>query len=164
MARAEEPPPKLRRDTRLESEGAEFLVLGSLLAEGIPAWKAYTNFPGFDIAAGTVGKGVTCRIQVKSAFQTGSRGFQIKNFDSDFICFVRLNRGRSARRTRTANDGRQPPDIFVIPTRVAKRAWEQTDLGWAAVRLSRIRNPDQYLFAWGLIADFLKAKSRRGRT
>jgi hypothetical protein len=71
----------IRRDTRLESEGAEFLVLGSLLAEGIPAWKAYTNFPGFDIAAGSVGKG-TCRIQVKSAFLTGSRTFQIKNFDN----------------------------------------------------------------------------------
>jgi hypothetical protein len=29
-----------KRDTRLEAAGAEFLVLGLLLAEGIHAWKA----------------------------------------------------------------------------------------------------------------------------
>jgi len=40
-----------RLDTRLEGEGAEFLVLGHLLVEGIEAHNAYTRFPGFDIIA-----------------------------------------------------------------------------------------------------------------
>jgi len=37
-----------RLDSSLESAGAEFLVLGHLLIEGIQAFKAYTNFPGYD--------------------------------------------------------------------------------------------------------------------
>jgi hypothetical protein len=49
-----------RRDTRRQSEGAEFLVLGSLPAEGISAWKAYANFPGYDIVAGDVAKQTIC--------------------------------------------------------------------------------------------------------
>jgi hypothetical protein len=38
-------PSASRRDTHLEAEGAEFLVLGHLLAEGIEAHKMYTNYP-----------------------------------------------------------------------------------------------------------------------
>jgi hypothetical protein len=40
-----------RQNTRLESEGAEFLVLGNLLADGISCYKAYVNFPGYDLFA-----------------------------------------------------------------------------------------------------------------
>ena len=95
-----------RRDTRLEAEGAEFLVLGSLLAEGIPAWKAYTNFPGYDILAGDINNQRICRIQVKSRFVTGAAGFPISNLDCDFVCFVRLNRGSRGYLQRT-RDGNQ---------------------------------------------------------
>lgn len=41
-----------RLDTRLESEGAEFLVLGQLLIARIPTYKTYTNMPGWDLVAG----------------------------------------------------------------------------------------------------------------
>jgi len=40
-----------RLDTKLEAEGAEFLVLGLLLVEGIQATKAYTRYPGYDLLA-----------------------------------------------------------------------------------------------------------------
>jgi hypothetical protein len=40
-----------RKDTKLESEGAEFLVLGFLLLNKISAFKAYVNFPGYDLIA-----------------------------------------------------------------------------------------------------------------
>ncbi len=40
-----------RLDTSLESAGAEFFVLGHLLIEGIQAFKASTNSPGYDIIA-----------------------------------------------------------------------------------------------------------------
>ena len=36
------------RNTRLESEGAEFLVLGQLLLRGIPAYKTCTNMAGYE--------------------------------------------------------------------------------------------------------------------
>src|SRR6266700_247866 len=117
------------RNTRLEAEGAEFLVLGSLLAEGIPAWKAYTNLPGYDLLAGNIARQRICRIQVKSRFATGASGFPISNFDCDF---VRLNRGsrshlrlsKTGRQPRAdLDDGRLPPEIYVLPKRLVKRAW-----------------------------------------
>lgn len=41
----------MRQDTKLESQGAEFLVLGHLLIAGISACKAYVNFSGYDLTA-----------------------------------------------------------------------------------------------------------------
>lgn len=38
-----------RLDSFLESTGAEFLVVGELLIEGIEAYKAYMRHPGYDI-------------------------------------------------------------------------------------------------------------------
>ena len=41
-----------RQSTKLESEGAEFLVLGYLLVEGLQAYKMYVNMPGYDVLVG----------------------------------------------------------------------------------------------------------------
>jgi hypothetical protein len=160
-----------RRDTRLEAEGAEFLVLGSLLAEGIPAWKAYTNFPGYDILAGDIRRQRLCRIQVKSRYQTAARGFPIGNFDCDFVCFVRLNRGSRSylqqrqNRRRAASElesGRLPPEIYVLPRRVVSRAWTPgAPFGRGGVLLANINNPQRYLHNWELISTFLATPPRR---
>jgi len=40
-----------RQDTKLEAEGAEFLVLGQLLLQRIPTYKTYTNMRGYDLVA-----------------------------------------------------------------------------------------------------------------
>jgi hypothetical protein len=63
-----------RRDTRLESEGAEFLVLGQLLIAGVEAHKAYTRYPGYDLVAINPDRDRTCRIQVKSRWATDYDG------------------------------------------------------------------------------------------
>jgi hypothetical protein len=52
-----------RLDTSLESAGAEFLVLGNLLIEGVQAFKAYTNFPSYDLIATNAEKNRSCRVQ-----------------------------------------------------------------------------------------------------
>ncbi|MFN2366285.1 MAG: hypothetical protein ABR523_07480, partial [Desulfurivibrionaceae bacterium] len=82
-----------RRNTRLEAEGAEFLVLGRLLLEGIPTFKAYINYPGYDLSAVNADKNISAKIQVKSRYRTNWDGFIIKNLDSDFVVLVTLNRG-----------------------------------------------------------------------
>jgi hypothetical protein len=93
-----------RLDSRLENVGAEFLVLGHLLFEGIEAHKAYTNYPGCDIVAVDPETRRQCRIQVKSRWATDyNRTFPIKNFDCDFVVVAALNRGFA-----TAAAGRQP--------------------------------------------------------
>ena len=82
-----------RLDSRLEAEGAEFLVLAHLLIEGIQAIKAYTRFPGYDLIAADPENGTSCRIQVKSRWATDyDRGFPFTNLDCDFVVLVALNR------------------------------------------------------------------------
>ena len=67
-----------RRDTKLESEGAEFLVLGNLLLNRISAFKAYVDFPGYDLIATNPETHRSARIQVKSRWQSDWNGFIIK--------------------------------------------------------------------------------------
>ena len=86
-----------RQDTRLEAEGAEFLVLGQLLIKGIPAYKTYTNLPGYDLVATWPETNKSARIQVKSRWRTDAPGFIIKDLvNCDFVVVVKLNRGNKS--------------------------------------------------------------------
>ena len=38
-----------RLNTQLQATGAEYLVLGNLLIQGIEAYKAHFNHPGYDL-------------------------------------------------------------------------------------------------------------------
>lgn len=147
-----------RLDTSLESSGAEFLVLGHLLVEGIQAFKAYTNFPGYDLIATAPEKNLSCRIQVKSRWATDfDGGFPIKNFDCDFVVFVQLNRGYRYRRKQTQeDDGRRKPQFFVFPVAVIQTA-QAPDSSWGKVFLRHIEDCESYENRWDLIAEFLEA-------
>ncbi len=150
-----------RRQSTLESQGAEFLVLGLLLAEGIEAHKTYARYPGYDIIALSPAHDRTCTIQVKSRLQTGASGFPIKRFDCDFVVFVCLNRGY-ARPKRGGETGRRAPTIYVFPVEVV-RAVHRPD-GWAKVRLGDIPAPEDYIDRWDLIAAHLSSQGiARGR-
>ena len=43
------PKQRIRKNSKLESEGAEFLVLGRLLFEKITAFGTYTHFSGYNL-------------------------------------------------------------------------------------------------------------------
>jgi hypothetical protein len=141
-----------RLDSSLEAAGAEFLVLGELLIEGIPAYKAYTNLPGYDIIATNPDKGKSCRIQVKSRWATDyDGGFPIRNFDCDFVAFVALNRGyRYRRKVAIDNSGRRAPDIYVFPVDVVRGAQDPKS-NWGKVFLRNIEDSAQYLHNWNLV-------------
>ena len=143
-----------RRNTRLESEGAEFLVLGQLLIAGIEAHKAYTRYPGYDLIAANPDRGRTCRIQVKSRWATDYDGsFLIKNFDCDFVVHVALNRGYSFRR-RGQHGGVGSPEFWVFPTAVVEAA-QSRGSSWGKVFVRRIEDHESYHESWTLIRDFL---------
>jgi hypothetical protein len=89
----------------LESEGAEFLVLGQLLIDGIDAYKSYKNYPGYDVVAVSPENDRTAKIQVKSRWQTDANGFLIRNLECDFVVFARLNRGN--KKKTLLSDARQ---------------------------------------------------------
>lgn len=145
-----------RLDTSLESSGAEFLVLGHLLIQGIQAFKAYTNFPGYDLIATNPGANTSCRIQVKSRWATDfDGGFPIKNFDCDFVVFVALNRGYRYRKKQIPeNDGRKEPQFYVFPVEVIRTA-QSPNSTWGKVFLRNIDSHSQYINHWELIRAFL---------
>ena len=147
-----------RLNTSLEASGAEFLVLGNLLIQGIQAFKTYTNFPGYDLIATHPEKNTSSRIQVKSRWATDfDGGFPIKNFDSDFVVFVALNRGYRYRKKKCiTNDdnGCRTPQFFIFPIEVIKTA-QNPESSWGKVFLRHIDQVDQYENNWSLIQKFL---------
>ena len=65
---------KKRKDTKLASTGAEFIVMGRLLLNEIQTYKTYVNFEGYDLVSVNPQKNKSAKIQVKS-----------KNFKNDLI-------------------------------------------------------------------------------
>ncbi len=144
---------KKRRDTRLEAEGAEFLVVGWLLVNGIEAHKTYSKMPGYDLIAVNATGNNSCRIQVKSGYQTGVGHFIIKNFDSDFVVITLLNRGY-AKAHKNGDLGIKDPEMYIVPTEVVRSAQDPSD-DWNKVSLSKIPEFRKFQNSWELIRDFL---------
>ena len=137
----------------MEAEGAEFLVCAHLLIEGIPAYKTYTQMPGYDLVAVNPEAGTSARIQVKSRWASDSdQGFPLKNLDADFVVFVHLNRGN---RFGTKFIAKQSPEIFVFPIDVV--AAVRRDDGWRKVMTKKIPERDNYRENWDLVRVFLTA-------
>lgn len=137
-----------RQDTKLESEGAEFLVLGQLLLQRIPTYKTYTNMPGYDLVATNPDTNLSARIQVKSRWRTGAPGFLIKNFDCEFVVVVRLNRGKKG-----GGGNILPPEFFVLPVSVVKAVHKPGS--WSKVFFKHISDFEGYRDNWLLIETFL---------
>jgi hypothetical protein len=147
-----------RQDTKLESEGAEFMVLGQLLIEGIHCFKAYTNFAGYDLVAVNPETRKSARIQVKSRWATDyDHSFPIKNFDCDFVVLVALNRGYrfGKAKSESPEDGRKPPQFYCFPIEVVSSAQNKTDK-WGKVHIRKISKLESYESAWHLVSQFLR--------
>ncbi|MCC5805303.1 MAG: hypothetical protein JJU00_03140 [Opitutales bacterium] len=139
-----------RLNTRLESEGAEFLVLGQLLLHKIAAYKTYTNMPGYDLIATDPEHNTSARIQVKSRWRTGASGFPISNFDCEFVVAAFLNRG--------SKDGKKQvlsPDYYVFPVGVIRDL--PRDKQWSKVDLKHLTDREIFRENWSQIADYLAA-------
>ncbi len=148
-----------RKDTRLEAEGAEFLVLGNLLINKISAYKAYVNFPGYDLIATNAESNTSVRIQVKSRYQTNWDGFIIKNYDCDFVVLVTLNRGYPKKKSNRV-DGIKEPDFYIMPISYVKEVRDPNN-SWGKIVKSRLVNLDNYKDDWKSIEKHL-LKSTRG--
>lgn len=141
-----------RRNTKLESEGAEFLVLGNLLLNGIPSYKAYTNMPGYDLVATNPENHRAVMIQVKSRYQTNWNGFIINNFESDFVVLVALNRGKP-KKEYDKKDVR-PPEFYIMPIEFVKKNRDE-ESKWGKITKSRMEGFEIYQDRWDLIKDEL---------
>jgi hypothetical protein len=141
-----------RQDTQLQAAGAEFLVLGHLLIEGIPAFKSYTNMKGYDLVVVNPENNRSARIQVKSRWKTKAEGFIINNFDCDFVVIALLNRGSKDGKADT-----RPPEFFILPVDVAKALPRTKD--WGKVSFSKFPELHSYRDSWSQIRSFLDGVS-----
>ena len=148
--------PSKRLNTKLESEGAEFLVLGKLLIHGIASYKAYTNMPGYDLVATNPEENLSVRIQVKSRYNTNWDGFIINNFDSDFVVFVALNRGHS--RKRGDESYTLEPNFYVFPIEYVKKISDPNN-SWGKIRKNFMVDFEKYETQQSLIKEKLKIKT-----
>lgn len=144
-----------KQDTKLESEGAEFLVLGLLLIEGISAYKAYINFPGYDLTAVNPETKRVARIQVKSRWATDyDTSFPLKSLDCDFVVHVALNRGyRFGKKKNIKDNGIKAPTFYVFPIDVISKA--RNEAGWNKVQIKKVENLETYIDNWTLIKNYL---------
>lgn len=149
----------MKQDTKLESEGAEFLVLGNLLIEGISTYKTYINFPGYDLTAVNPDSKKVARIQVKSRWATDyDMSFPLKNLDCDFVVHVALNRGfrYSKKKKNKTEPGLKTPIFYVFPTEIISKA--RNDYGWNKVQIKKLKDYEFYINNWDLIKKYLEKK------
>jgi hypothetical protein len=144
-------------DTKLESDGAEFLVLGNLLVEGISAYKTYQNFPGYDLVVVNPEKNLSAKIQVKSRYHTDWDGFIINNFNCDFVIFVALNRGFKKPK-KDGRTGLESPDFFVFPITYVNKIKDEKN-SWGKIIKARMINHLEYQNKWELIKSFLEIQA-----
>jgi len=146
-----------RQDTKLESEGAEFLVLGQLLIEGIPAYKTYTNLRGYDLVATWPETKRVARIQVKSRWATTAPHFLVKNADEcDFVVLVRLNRGAPSWAPERERELKaEEPDYYVLTSEDARNLIAQPGTGWAKIRW-RKEEFAPHRRNWSIVRKFLR--------
>lgn len=144
-----------RLNTALPAQGAEFLVLGNLLMEGIETHKSYTNHPGYDLVAINADTGKVCRISVKSRYASDyDGGFPIKSLDCDFVVLVALNRGCRYGH-KLASKGVASPIFYVVPVGVlAVQRRSHKDWYKAYIRVIE-GGAEQYQYNWSLIGEWL---------
>jgi hypothetical protein len=136
-----------RRDTTLEAEGAEHLVLGELLIQGVSAYKAYRRNAGYDLVAVDPDRNSSARIQVKSRWARSAPGFPLKRLDCDFVVFAKLN--------RSASGPHEPPQFFVFPVGLMEKVREVRPKFGGVVVIRKISTVEKFEANWDLIRDFL---------
>jgi hypothetical protein len=139
---------KLRLNTQLESEAAEFLVLANLLLNKVPSHKNYTRHKDYDIIATNPINNKLAKIQVKSRYRLNAWGFPINNFNSDFVVFCRLNRKMKEKQES------KEPEFYIFPTKLVKQNTKLAG-GWNKCMVSKIPSYEKYHMNWKLITSFL---------
>jgi hypothetical protein len=145
-----------RQNRQLESEGAEFLVLGQLLIRAIPAYKTYTNLHGYDLTATWPETNRFARIQVKSRWAINAPHFLIKDVDNcDFVVLVRLNRGHLYSTSAEPAEPLEDTEYYVLSANDARSLIIDRESGWPKIRWQKQKFED-HRRNWNRIKKFLE--------
>jgi hypothetical protein len=139
-------------NSKLEWQGAEFLVLAHLLIERIEAYKPYVNHAGYDLVAVNTSAQKLARISVKSRWATNRAGhFTLANLDCDFVAHVALNRGRRHKK-QTLGEEIGRPVIYVFPVRVCEEVRGIS----GRININNIPDASRYESKWSGVKTFLQ--------
>ena len=148
---------KKKFNTKLFSEGAEFLVLSKLLLARIETYKAYENQEGYDLIAINAKKNLSAKIQVKSKNFKGDSSFYLnKDYKtkSDFYVFAQTN--SLTRDYKVIPDSESRPNLFVLDLKTVNKYKKIDKKGGPYLLLSSLPDKEQYLEDWDQIRKFLK--------
>lgn len=146
-----------RFNTKLFSEGAEFLVLSKLLLARIETYKAYENQEGYDLISINAKKNLSAKIQVKSKnFKNDSSFYLNKDskIKSDFYVFAQTN--SLTRDYKVIPDNESSPNLFVLDLKTVNMYQRIDKKGTPYLLLSSLPDKEQYLDDWDNIREFLK--------
>lgn len=138
-----------RRDTHTEAHGAEFLVLGTLMALGIPSYIAHSRTPDFDVLATNPANGKLARVQVKSRWESDAISFPISSLNTDFVVVVLLRRGTKEFSTLAFD-----PQFFVLSVDQLAKVKRRGAMGTTTMR--KIPGFPASRDAWRVIRQFLR--------
>ncbi len=143
-----------RLNSKLETEGAEFIVLGDLLIEGLHAFRACENQSGHDLIATLPETSKSASIQVKSRWATDAGHFIFSKIESDFVVLVRLNRG-GRYNSKTARDPTEP-EFYVLSAAEAKSTADPR--GWGKIKW-RPGELEPHRRSWAKIKTYLTERA-----
>jgi hypothetical protein len=145
-----------RRDTSVESFGAEHLVMGYLMREGIQTYMADQRQEGYDLICLNPQNNKMVKVQVKSRWATDcDRAFPLKSENSDFVAVVFLNNGPIGQRKITIKNNKRDPEFYIIPTKTC--ITYRNEKGWKKINTKKIPDLDiKFKDNWELIKKKLK--------
>tara|TARA_B100001287_G_C22385739_1_gene390982 strand:- start:83 stop:562 length:480 start_codon:yes stop_codon:yes gene_type:complete len=149
-----------RLDTKLFSNGAEFLVMAKLLLANIQTYKAYVNFEGYDLVCVNPKKNLSAKIQVKSKNFVGDSSFYLNSPDknkSDFYVFAQTNSIKKINKINTLMFDLEPK-LYIMDYKTVDKIKKIDKKGTHYLSLSKnqIPNIDEYESNWSSIKKFLE--------
>ena len=151
-----------RLDTKLFSNGAEFLVLSKLLLTNIQTYKAYVNFEGYDLVSVNPKESLSAKIQVKSKNFKSDSTFYLNSDDKakpDFYVFAQTNSIKKTKNGyRLVPDDERFPMLYVMDLKTVNehKRIDKQGTNWISISKKSIPNIDDYLNNWNQIKVFLK--------
>ena len=150
-----------KKDTKLVSTGAEFIVLGKLLLNEIQTYKTYVNFEGYDLVSVNPTINKSCKIQVKSKNFKNDSSFYLNSVEKnkpDFYVFCQTNTYKYVNKIAVLiNDSKLKPRFFVMDYDSVQRFKSTDKKGQDYIKIiSSVPNFQSYEDNWKSIKDFLK--------
>ena len=151
---------KKRKDTKLVSTGAEFIVLGKLLLHEIQTYKTYVNFEGYDLVSVNPDKGKSAKIQVKSKNFVNDFSFYLNPVEKDqpdFYVFCHTSVYHYVNKVaQLVEDKNTKPRFFIMDYKSVQKYKSTDKQGSDYIKLkTSVPNYEFYEENWKLIKNFL---------